>query len=450
MDSGSTDDESAGDGRGLWMQLLLLSYSSAVTLGLGWVLWSGRAIHPADERGRDDAPRVDDPRAAKTVDAAARVELPPIPPANVALVGQTIRIGDVEITPLSVSFAPAELERKIEPAEYRLEEVSSLILRFKLTNLSSNHPLRPLARSLIRDAASALDRSFVATGNGGRIELYPLAVESEWLIVGQEFRSLKPGESAETLVTSEPVSEDRLRDDMTWRIRLRTGPYQSDILAVQFKRSGAQSVSEGVRVSAVAAQCRRPGETGAAPAALASLSGRPFDLAPILPIKPATRGSHAASSSSSDRPAWLDRCGANLRRSVRSRNAISSRRRSGPSSSASAARPPVPRLSWRATRGRNVRRARFSQRTKARPDDRAAIRRAARARQRLEATFRAERARSSRRARLRRARRAPGRRARCASGLGYRTRAPGRDWGAAAPAIARSAHSQATPARVAS
>ncbi len=55
VDSGSDDDESAGDGRGIWMQLLLLSYSSAVTLGLGWVLWSGRAIHPAEERGRDDA-----------------------------------------------------------------------------------------------------------------------------------------------------------------------------------------------------------------------------------------------------------------------------------------------------------------------------------------------------------------------------------------------------------
>ena len=56
VDSGSSDDESAGDGRGFWMQLLLLSYSSAVTLGLAWVLWTGRAIHPAEERGRDDAP----------------------------------------------------------------------------------------------------------------------------------------------------------------------------------------------------------------------------------------------------------------------------------------------------------------------------------------------------------------------------------------------------------
>jgi hypothetical protein len=237
VDSGSDDDESGGDGRGLWMPLLLLSYSSAVTLGLAWVLLTGRSIHRAEEAVQADAPPADDPRVARAFDSAATVELPPIPPENVASIGQTIRIGDVEITPLSISFAPAELERKIEPAEYRLEEVNSLILRFKLTNLSTEYTLRPLARALIRDATSALDRSFVATRDGARIELYPLAVESEWLIVGQEFADLKPGGSTETLVTSEPVSEDRLGDEMTWRIRLRTGPYRTDTLAVRFNRS---------------------------------------------------------------------------------------------------------------------------------------------------------------------------------------------------------------------
>ena len=182
------------------------------------------ALDPSGRRASAGRGRpADDPRAAKSLDSTAKVELPPIPRENLASIGQTIRIGDLEITPLSVSFARAELERKIEPADYRLEDLSSLVLRFKLTNVSGDHAFRPLARSLIRDAASALDRSFVSTQDGTRIELYPLAIESEWLIVGQEFPQLKPGESAETLVTSEPVTEDRLRDEMTWRIRLRTG-----------------------------------------------------------------------------------------------------------------------------------------------------------------------------------------------------------------------------------
>ena len=163
--------------------------------------------------------------------------LPPIPAENVAYIEQTVRIGDVEITPLSVTLAPVELVRTIEPAEYRVEELNSLVLRFKLKNLSKEQPCRPLARNLIRDAAATLDRSFVETQDGAKIALYPLAVESEWLIAGQEFSVLEPGESVATLVASEPVTEDRLRDEMTWHIRLRTGPYQTDVLGVRFKKS---------------------------------------------------------------------------------------------------------------------------------------------------------------------------------------------------------------------
>ena len=55
-------------------------------------------------------------------------------------------------------------------------------------------------RSLIRDSASVHDRSFVALPDGRKIDFYPLAVESEWVILGQEFPVLKPGESVDTLV----------------------------------------------------------------------------------------------------------------------------------------------------------------------------------------------------------------------------------------------------------
>ena len=138
--------------------------------------------------------------------------------------GQTVRIGEVEITPLSVALVPIELVRTIEPVEYRVEERNSLVLRFKLTNLSNQQSLKPLARSLISDAASPLDRSFVVLPDGGKIEVYPLAVESEWLISGQEFSILKPGESVATLVASEPVRDDRLAEEMTWRVRLESRP----------------------------------------------------------------------------------------------------------------------------------------------------------------------------------------------------------------------------------
>ena len=100
----------------------------------------------------------------------------------------------------------------------------------------STHPVRSREASF-GIMSQRLDRSFIATPDGGRIGLYPLAVESEWMILGQEFSVLKPGESVETLVASEPVVEDRLAETMTWRIRLRIGPYRTDMLGVRFNKS---------------------------------------------------------------------------------------------------------------------------------------------------------------------------------------------------------------------
>ena len=48
---------------------------------------------------------------------------------------------------------------------------------------------------------------------------------------------LEPGESVETLVASEPVTEDRLTGEMTWRVRLRIGPYRTDFWACDSPRT---------------------------------------------------------------------------------------------------------------------------------------------------------------------------------------------------------------------
>ncbi len=239
IDSGSDadDDESSADlPRGMWLSLLLLSYASAVTLGLGWMLWTGRGLQHSEPPAAD-SPHIGDERASKATETSAREVLPPIPAENLVVLAETIRIGDVEITPLGVTLSPVELVRSIDPADYRHEDSNSLVVRFKLTNLSKEHAFAPLARDLLRDQAAPRDRSFVAEPDGGKIGLFPLAVESEWLILGQEFPILKPGENAETLVASAIVKEDRLPNELTWHIRLRTGPYRTDILGIRFTRS---------------------------------------------------------------------------------------------------------------------------------------------------------------------------------------------------------------------
>ena len=231
----AVEDDLDTRGLGMWTSLFLLSYASALTIGLIWMFWTGRTFRsaPLKETGTI-RPAVD--HAAKSSEPAPREDLPPIPAENLTSLGKTIRIGDVEITPLAIQLAPVDLVHRIDSAEFHHEETNSLILRFRLTNLSNVDTLKPLAHSLVRDHPSVLDRSFVAMPDGGIIGLYSLAVESEWLILGQEFPNLQPGESAETLVASEPVTEDRLRESMTWRVRLRIGPYRTDVLGVRFTK----------------------------------------------------------------------------------------------------------------------------------------------------------------------------------------------------------------------
>ena len=208
-----------------------------MTIGLAWMLWTGRPFRSAaptesggPAEGRGSRPRNQpSPVLAKTC-LRFRAE-------NLTSIGKTIRIGDVEITPLAIQLAPVDLVHRIDAGEFHHEEANSLVLRFRMTNLSNVDSLKPLTRGLLRDDVSSVDRSFVASPDGPNIGLYSLAVESEWLIFGQEFPVLKPGESAETLVASEPVNEDRLPWSMTWRLRLRIGPYRTDMLGVSFTKS---------------------------------------------------------------------------------------------------------------------------------------------------------------------------------------------------------------------
>ena len=120
------------------------------------------------------------------------------------------------------------------------EESASLVLRLKLKNISSDHEFAPLERRFVREQTAAVDRSTIVTSQGRAINLFPLAVDSEWLIEGQVFTMLKPGETVETLIASEPGVADRLTDDMTWHVRLRIGPYRTDVMGVRFDKSEIQ------------------------------------------------------------------------------------------------------------------------------------------------------------------------------------------------------------------
>ena len=231
----SSADDHFGDGRLYWAMIGLMCYSSAVTLALTWVLWTGRVFRPA-EAPTASADQPIGETTPKIVESRPVAELAPLPAANVARLGETARIGDLEVTPLEVVVTQLELARSIEPFKSRREDSESVVLRLRLTNVSHDQSFAPLERAFVREQSSPLDRSSIETKEGKLIGLFPLAVDSEWSIAGQEFPVLKPGDSTETLIASEHGAADRLTSDMTWRVRLRIGPYKTDMIGVRFHK----------------------------------------------------------------------------------------------------------------------------------------------------------------------------------------------------------------------
>lgn len=235
--SSSADDHFA-DTRLYWALIGLMSYSSAVTLALTWVLWTGRGFRPPEP----PAASADQNQAAaesqtKTVEFSAVTELAPLPAGHVTTLGKTIRIGDLEVTPLKVFVTRLRLARSVPPHNRRREAGTSVVLRLKLTNVSEDQSFAPLELAFVREQSSPMDRSSIETSGEKIISLFPLAIDSEWSIAGQDFPVLKPGTSAETIIASELGAEDRLTSDMTWRVRLRIGPYKTDMIGVQFDKN---------------------------------------------------------------------------------------------------------------------------------------------------------------------------------------------------------------------
>ena len=217
-----------------WGQILLLSYSSILTLALIWLIATGRmpARDAAAEPPPVEAPAVEaSPNVARP---AVVPSTPPIPNENVTTPGRPLVLGDLEVTPLSVEAGSVELIRAIDP-DARRHEDDCLILRLRLVNRSSDRTFKPLDRILIRERDTGPFDPYINTAEGRLIHLFPLAPDSEWSILGQSFPELRPGESAETCVIAEPGSAGQLAGEMTWRLRLRTGVYRTDMLGVKFE-----------------------------------------------------------------------------------------------------------------------------------------------------------------------------------------------------------------------
>jgi hypothetical protein len=236
------DDDEDDEPRGVtWTTLLLASYASAVTIGLIWVLWTGRRVRedigeilPAADARPDPGERASKSRRL--------IPPPPIAADHLARLGATVLLGHIEATPLEIKPGSVRLERDFNGKERKPGGDNALLLRLRLKNVSTDLLLAPFDEAFVRDRPEADPDSFIETGEGlPAIAMFPLAVESEWSIPGQQFRLLKPGESLETLVVSVPDAVAKMTPEMTWRIRLRTDINHTEDLGVRFGRDDVKT-----------------------------------------------------------------------------------------------------------------------------------------------------------------------------------------------------------------
>ena len=228
------DDEDEEPGGISLGTVLLASYASAVTLALAYVIWSHRdhGASGPETMAADSRPDrgADGPRALKPAAAIAD--------DHIASIGQSIRVGGLEVTPVEVRNRPVRLVRAGSESRGsgRTEPGDALQLRLRIKNASES-PIAPLDATLVRAPEFGPPETFLETGRGDRIDPYPLAVASEWAISGQPLGALGPGESRETLIVSEKDVADRLDDPLTWRIPIRVSAGKVESIGVRF-RSG--------------------------------------------------------------------------------------------------------------------------------------------------------------------------------------------------------------------
>jgi len=219
-----------------WPFILLGSYASALTLALAWTLL-------VRDKGAASGPRVEENRVEPGRQAGLSHTVEPqgpIPPDRIIATGQDLKLGSLEVTPIEVKRQGVSLQRiNLEGKTLRRDGgKGAFVLNLRLRNTSADSVFAPLDQAFVRERSSGAVDTFIETADGGRIYPYPLAVESEWSIAGQDFAELRPGESRVVAIASIPEAPGNDRGPFTWRVRLRTGADRTDVIGVRWQPGG--------------------------------------------------------------------------------------------------------------------------------------------------------------------------------------------------------------------
>lgn len=243
--------EAPGQPGGL-LFILLLSYASAVTIALLYLLLTrggGAAQRHQLEDLRDPA---DEEGTVRIIQRS--VELP---------LGHTLplqgsqRFGNILVEPLRVTQGPIQFQHFSRDTKKRQPPTPPVYkLWLRLTNVSKDQEIAPLDGLLLYKRALNSQGNVVANAflcrvaderEGPIVFTYPASPASEWDMLGQDLgRVLKPGESLETFIPSDLEGLDRLEGDLVWRFQLRkgyarTGRGVTTLVRVEFPHSRVEA-----------------------------------------------------------------------------------------------------------------------------------------------------------------------------------------------------------------
>lgn len=215
--------------KGNLLVLILVSYASAVTLALVYLLMRGLNAEPPMHQLESLPDPVDEKGTVRIIERGAE-----LPFGHTLELASKQRFGNIVVEPLRLTRGPVEFVHFTGDKRHKhppSEPVVKLWLR--LTNVSKDQEIAPFDAQLLYQRA--MNRAGVLVANnfirrsdqpptGPVVYAYPASQHSEWDMRDQHLgHVLKPGESMELFIPSDWEGLDQLEGPLQWRLHMRKG-----------------------------------------------------------------------------------------------------------------------------------------------------------------------------------------------------------------------------------
>ncbi len=212
--------------------LILLSYSSAITLGFVYLLYYGSAN--SKDYGLESLPDVV-PAKKKTAGISVYKETAAMPDGHDLNVGDHQRFGNIEVTVLKVTRGSIHFRHFSDPSKPRLPSAPVLKLWLRFKNVSEDQEIAPLDDQLLFTRAGKTrfeyrSNQFVVQAEQKenrealRVIAYDHKIGSGWDLADLPLdKPLKPGESHDYYIPTCENDIDKLTGELLWRVHIRKG-----------------------------------------------------------------------------------------------------------------------------------------------------------------------------------------------------------------------------------